>query len=419
MKRRLLSSVLPFLPLFLFYIVLVVVFSHTHLIADEGRYMMYAENLTHGFYTTLENPQLRNGPGYPLLISIFALVKAPYIIFKLLNPILMLFAVVFFFKSLDRYTNTKHAMVFTYIFGLYPPLLKWLTYIHSETFAVFLVSGFMYFFLKLTNQSSKANLNILAAGSFLGILALTKVLFGYVIIVMGVICVGIFLWKRSMKSSQVLLVLILGFMFCTPYLTYTYFITGKKLYWGTHGGELLYWRSTPHANEYGDWISSSYILGQKEHDYTDGPTISKNHKSFIQSLEPFSNLERDSIFKKRAIENMKNYPVKYMKNTGANTLRLFFNYPFSYTPQKTSTYFYIIPNMFLVSFLISTVYLAFRNSSYIPFEIRILGLTALIFIGGLILSVGRVRHILPIIPLLLFFIVFVHSRMITIKINKK
>ena len=52
----------------------------------------------------------------------------------------------------------------------------------------------------------------------------------------------------------------------------------------------------------------------------------------------------------------------------------------------------------------------------IPFEIRFIGLAALIFIGGLTLLDGRVRHLLPILPLLLFFIVFVFKHHIRFKI---
>ena len=120
----------------------------------------------------------------------------------------------------------------------------------------------------------------------------------------------------------------------------------------------------------------------------------KNHGAFIQSLEPYSNVQRDSLFKQKAFTNIKEYPLKYLQNTAASTLRLFFNYPFSYTQQKPSSYFYILPNMFLIVFLSFAGYLAFFNVRFLPFEIRFIALFSLIYIGGIILLNGRVRHLI-------------------------
>lgn len=417
MRKSLLKSILPFLPLLLVYLALVALFSHDELIADEGRHMEYAINLTNGFYSDTENPSLRNGPGYPLLILPFVLINAPYIIFKLLNSLLLFIAAVFFFKTIVNYVNPRKAILLTYLFGLYPPFLKWLNYIHSETFSILLVCGFMYFFLRLNKQSSNKFLNMLLSASFLGILALTKVMFGYVLIVMTIIFVAVYFLKKSEKIKHTLIVIVGGFLFCIPYLFYTYSLTGKTLYWGTHSGEILYWRSTPFENEYGEWISSGVILGKVKDERLDNPAIIKNHRAFIESLEVYSHIERDSIYKKRAIENIKKYPIKYFQNTAANTLRLFFNYPFSYTPQKLTTFFYIVPNTFLFVLLLWSIYLAIRNLRLIPFEIRVIMLMSLIFFCGLVFSIGRVRHLLPIIPIFLLFIIFLNKKLVRIKIN--
>ena len=213
-------------------------------------------------------------------------------------------------------------------------------------------------------------------------------------------------------------VILLGSLaICLPYLFYTYTLTGKPFLWGTGGGEILYWRSTPYADEYGNWINSDIVLGNEEHDYIYSAALKKNHGDFIRSIQGYTYVQKDSLLKKRALENMRKYPIKYLENTVDSALRLFFNYPYSYTPQKTSSYVYILPNMFMVVFLISSLFLAIRYPYAIPFEIRFLGLIALLFVGGLTLLDGKIRHLVPIIPVLVFFIVFVHKQLVILEIK--
>jgi len=204
-------------------------------------------------------------------------------------------------------------------------------------------------------------------------------------------------------------------MFSIPYLGYTYSVTGKTFLWGTHGGEILYWRSTPFENEYGDWISSDVVMDGKGTDSNTKSQPYKNHGPFIESLTPLPYLEKDARFKEKAIENMMAHPIKYLKNTGASAFRLFFNYPHTNTPQKMSSYFYIVPNMFLVVFLLIAVTLALANRKSVPFEIWFIVSATCIFVGGLTLLDGKVRHLLPSIPLLLFFIAFVFQKFIRVR----
>lgn len=416
-KKSLLRSILPFLPLLLFYIVVVLTFSKNEFFADETRHMAYATNLTHGYYTDAANPIIGNGPGYPIIIAPLVYINAPYIAIKLLNVLFFMMAVVFFFKTVSFYLGRKKAIAISYIFGLYPAVLKWMLYIHSESFALFLACGFLYYFLEVHRSTDKKYINLALSAIFLVTLALTKVIFGYVIIAVGLFYLVLYTFQRSKKIQFNLMVLAIGFLLCIPYLGYTYYLTGKVMCWGTNGGDILYWRSTPFENEYGDWINSDVALGKSEGDYFDSSMIVKNHGTFIQSLEPYTGLQRDSIFKKTAIENMKQYPKKYLQNTGASLSRLFFNYPLSYTQQKTSTYFYIIPNIFLVVFLVLSIILGVRNPRGIPLEIWFIGFFTLVFIMSLTLLDGRVRHLIPILPLILLFIIYVQAKLVTIKIN--
>ena len=416
-EQPIFKSFWSFLPLLLFYIVLILIFSNDTLFGDEIRHMRYATNISNGFYTHAENPEFANGPGYPLVITPFTLLNLPYICYKFLNAVFLILAVVYFFKTLSFIVNPKLALGLSYVLGLYPPVLKWMVFIYSECLALFLICGFLYYFLKTHAEGSKRLPNVIRSAIFVGFLALTKVIFGYVILAVLAVSLLLYLKWRARKLQSIILIFAGAFLFCVPYLIHTYTLTGKPMYWGTQGGKILYWRASPFPNEYGDWISEDVVLGLRDDDYFETATISKNHRDFFEELEPYTIVQRDEMLKEKAVENMKKYPLKYLQNTGANVLRLFFNYPFSYTQQKITSYYYILPNGLMMLFLLSAVFISVRRPSLIPFEVRYIGLVALIYMGGLILLNGRVRHLIPAVPILLYFIIFVLKKGVYVKLS--
>lgn len=419
MKDHLLKGrrgIIKLLPLILLYSVIVIWFSENTLFGDENRHLQYASNLSQGYYTSQDNPELRNGPGYPILMLSLSSWDAPYIAYKFLNALLMFLATVLFYKSLLLYITPVRALFLSYLFGTYPPLLRYMIYIYSESLSIFLACAFAYFFLKRINNESSKNLNTILSCLFLGYLAMTKVIFGYVILTAAVLFLIYFIFKRSKKVKISLLIVIGSFMTCLPYLAYTYSITGEMFYWGSGGGEILYWRSSPYPNEYGDWISRDVALGKVKNKHFDHITPYENHGSFLESLEPYSNFERDVLYKEAAITNMRNHPLKYVKNTAASGIRLFFNYPYSYTAQSPSSLFYIIPNGILLALTLLAFLLALSRPASIQFEIWFLGMIALITLGGLTMGNGMARYLLPVIPFLGIFVIYVLDRMVKLKL---
>lgn len=412
-----LKNKLTFFPLLLIYAIVILAFSSSELTGDEPRHISYATNLSNGFFADADNPSLRIGPAYPIVILVPVILNASYDFIRFLNVPFLLIAVVFLYKTLRFYVKPKTAVVLAYIFGLYPPILKYISYIYTEAFALLLICGFLYYFVRLTKEESSGKKHRIIAASFLGLLVLTKVIFGYVLLAAMLFYLALFLFKKSKQKRNALFVLVVGFMFAIPYLVYTYSVTEKLFLWGTQGGEILYWRSTPFEKEFGNWISIDDVLESRTSEKYKNTKIYENHGAFVQSVVPLSYLERDAMFKAKAIENMKKHPVKYAKNTFANVLRLFFNYPYSYTPQKLSSYVYIIPNIFLMVFMLLGLYLGIKNRKLISFEIRFLTLISFVFIGGLALLDGRVRHLIPIIPLSIFIIAVLCNQFVRINFN--
>lgn len=400
------ETLLPLVPLLVLYLIIILYFGTDILAGDEIRHWNYAQNLTEGFYTPRDNPEIRNGPGYPIILAILMMGDVPVVALKMLNALFLFLAVILFYKSISTFLNDKYTLIAAYVFGLYPPFLKWLIGLNSEALAIFLAMGFLYYFLETHREPGKLK-SIALASIFLGSLALTKVIFGYVILGASILYALGFLFQRTRKSKHTLIMLGGGFLFCVPFLIYTYSLTGKILYWGTGGGEILYWRSSPFVNEFGDWISADVVLGKQPNDLFEFSSVANNHREFLENIVPLPYVERDEIYKEKALENMRLYPLKYFKNTVASGFRLFFNYPYSYTRQKLSSYFYILPNGLLLLSMIISTYLFFRKPKRVPFEIRFMGVFALITIGGLILANGLVRYLLPIIPFIGLFVIAV------------
>jgi hypothetical protein len=418
-----LKSPIIFLPLLLLYCIVTLGFTSDSLVADEGRYLKYAKNLSQGYYSPKDKISLRNGPGYPILLLPFVLLNTPLIIPKLLNPIFLFLAILYCFYSFKLYSENNNLIIFcSYIIGLYPPILKWLPYLMPEVFAYFLVCGFIYHFCLFHYKSYFSWSNFLISILFLGFLALTKIIFGYVILV-G-ICIFLILYfltknKSIFKSS---IVLFFALILCIPYLAYTYSLTGKIFYWGTNGGEKLYWMSTLYANEYGDWFTyEETVHGKDEFDrnFTGNLTeLANNHAGFYKKMTLLPGIEKDTLFRKKAMENIKAHPVKYLKNWMASIGRYFFNFPFSYTSQKLSTYFYLLPNMFLFVICFLCIYPSYLCLKWMQFEILALLIISAIYSGGSTLVNAQARHFTPLVPILILWIVFTYNNLIKIQIKK-
>ena len=423
-KKSYYSSVLPFLPLMAFYIVIVLVFSANELIGDENRYIRYATNLTHGFFTDDANPNLGNGPGYPLFLSPFVALNIDLIILKLINVFFVITGVIFFSKTIKLFAKKKYAIFFAYLIGLYPPLIRFMPLIASESLAFMIICALIFYVCKLYENERLERKHVLLASFYLGSLVLVKIIFLHVIILAILILGCLFLIRKNKQFVKISLVIGGGLLMITPYILYSYLLTGKILYLGTGGGEILYHRSTPYENEWGNWFSREDVLNGGNPDYKpdnihlDLHLLSKNHRDVYLELEPLTYIERDSAFKSIAIENMKAYPGKYLKNTVSNVGRLLFHYPFSYRAQNLDAYGYMIPNIVILSFWILSLYPAFLTRKKVPFEIKAIMIFTLIYACGIILSEGRGRNFIVMVPSLILFFAYVYANILKISLVK-
>ncbi|MBT2160267.1 ArnT family glycosyltransferase [Zobellia barbeyronii] len=406
-------------PLLVIYVLLILLLENPPK-GDELRYINYASNIINGSYTDVNDPDLSNGPAYPLLLAPFVAFHIDFIAAKFLNGIFVLAGVIFFYRTLCYYTKTKYAMLIAVALGLYPPMLWWMTRLYSDAFAFMLINGVVFYFCSAFQTKKKNWKTCVLASLSLGILVLTKVIFLQVVLV-SFLVLGIYLLVRKRYRYRFPLYILLGaFLVITPYIIYTYSVTHKFLYLSTRGGEILYHRTTPFEGEYGNWISETEILEPEQTTTStiiayDFAKLKANHRDFYLQLEPLSNMERDSAFKARAIDNIKNYPLKFLQNTVTNIGRLLFNYPNSYKAQSLNALGYVVVNGFLFILVLLSAYPMMTAWKGVPVEIRMTLFFAFAYCGGMVLLHGKPRYFIMIVPSLLLGITYVSSNVLKIK----
>lgn len=286
-------------------------------------------------------------------------------------------------------------------------MFQMLPLIITESLTWFLISLICFLFIKNYRLNAISWKLIFFTAFSIACLVMTKVIFGYVIFIMLFVSLFMFLlpdFHSSAKKST--LIFLMSFIFCLPWLIYTYSLTNKVFYWTNSGSMALYTMSTPYANELGDWKSSDELL------------LNSNHKVFIDSISKLTSLERDKAYKAAAIKNIKNHPGKYFHNWIANVGRLLFSYPFSNAGQTIKSYFTIIPNMFVVVLLILIFPVCIIQYKKFPEELILLLLFILIYLFGSTLISAYRRMFYITMPFWILLISYVFNNLISIKIKQ-
>jgi 4-amino-4-deoxy-L-arabinose transferase-like glycosyltransferase len=428
-----------FFPFLILYLILILIFAINQLSGDEGRYLMYAKNLSRGFYSPPPPAiDLGNGPGYPLLIMPFVALNLPLIFIKLLNALLYYLSIVLLFKSLQHIVPIRFTIIFSLIWALYPTFYVYMSNIVPETLAAFLITLILFLSFNIfRNVSSKKMIKyIILAGLTLGYLALTKPVFGYVIMFMVAGLFLLFITNRKNKNyKKTISIFIIAFITTIPYLAYTYHLSGKMFYWSSFGGNNLYWMSSPYEGEYGDWMgfpvipnneyripgSDSLITLRHQKDFDELLLNEEVRKANVRNGEIEYNLTKgiaqDDLLKKIAVRNIKSNPIKFIENCISNAGRMIFNYPGSYVLQKPSTLRRLPINGTLLVISFFCLILTFLKWNRIVFPIRFLLFFGLIYFGGSLFGSAEDRMFLLVVPILLIWIAYIISKSVKIKLD--
>jgi 4-amino-4-deoxy-L-arabinose transferase-like glycosyltransferase len=371
---------------------------------DEASYVVLAERLTEGFYVTGDDdaildadpgsPDLWFGPGLPALLAPLVALDAPLSVLRLTSVFVLFVAVLLMYVLARERWGPRVGLVAAYALGLYLPFLGLLSNLHSEVLAVlFVVVGM----LGLARFVGRGGLTWLALGGagFAG-LALTRVAYGWVLTVALLVLVVWWLVGRSRSTGRAAAVLALSLALCLPWLAYTHAKTDRVFVWGNSGSLSLYWMTSPHEGDLGDWQQAHLV-------FTD-PAL-RPHREFFESLRGLPLAEQNAEIEGEALRNIGDHPGAYAENVVANISRMLFNSPYSRTLQQTNDVFYALPNAILLGAAVLCVLLLVPRRRALPPEAGPFALLAATAFGLHALVSAYPRMLAPIVPLLVWLTV--------------
>jgi hypothetical protein len=393
------------------HVVITLLVDRPDLIWDEGRYLDGAVNLTKGSFVTPENPDIVNGPGYPLVLAPFLILKVPVLGLRLLNSLFMALAVWFSFRAVLPYAGRGWALAVALVTALHPSLLRVAPYLMTESLAVCCVAGFAWAFTSAMRAEKTSWPLVLAAALAFGWLTMTRVFFGNVIMASTLFIVLLLPFWRSARSvlCRALLVLGLSFVLCLPWLAYTKSKTGDTLCWSTNAGELLYWATSTNHGENGHWFSDVDAINKPE-------LVANGHREFYQAHYYLPVKEREAALKKRALENLRANPVGVFKNWLCNWGRLGLGWPRSFHAEELLMLVLVAANVPLVLSIFLAIAVGCVKWRLIPVEVQLLALMFFIYMGGTSLLPGLPRYTLVVWPWIGLVVATVLARHLRVRV---
>jgi 4-amino-4-deoxy-L-arabinose transferase-like glycosyltransferase len=260
---------------------------------------------------------------------------------------------------------------------------------------------------------------MIISGFLIGYIVLTKIAFGWVTLFM--LGGSLILWlinRKSVNYRKGLIIMAIAFATILPYLAYTYSLTGRMFYWSTNSGGSLYWASSPFKDEYGDWKLELKQHGIDMGNYnTEGSTDSlvAHHQKEYDEIYKYNSIGQDDAYKKFAVKNIREHPVKYIQNCIYNVGRMFFHYPFSHAVQRPKTLLVFPINGILLTFILFCLIPTFRNWKKLSYPVRFMILFAGLYFAESTLVTALIRMFTVIVPIIILWMAYIFDK--TVKIN--
>lgn len=391
------------------YLTITIGIHSTELIWDEGRYLQGARELAQGSFEPDEKRGFVNGPGYPLLLAPFIKYQAPLLVMRMTNGLLIALASMILFLTVRTKAGTAWAAIAAIGLALHPLLLRIGPYFMSEALTIFTLTTFAWSASHLLQKSPRSWLWIVIGTVSLAWLILTRVIFGYVAMAMLPTCLVLLFaippWRESLRNLTA--VYFGGLLLCLPYLNHTFEKTGQFPCWSTNSGELLYWITSTHEGETGHWFNPQEVESI--------PQLNQNHGEFYLSVMELPYLKREAQLKEAAKAHLHANPKGVLYNWLCNISRLAFGFPRSFIAETPISFIIVASSGPVILLALASLLLTLRHWRETDPIALLLGLMALIYVGGSSLAPAQPRYLVMIFPLLWIVSATTLKRYLTIR----
>ena len=359
---------------------------------DEQRYYQDAVNLTQGFFVADDHPRIFNGPGYPFFLYPFVSLGVPTMAIRFTGAFMIGLGAWFLYLAGRRLMKPTWALGLATWCSFHPNLMKQGHTLMTEPLTHLTLAVFLWAFIHAVQADGKVwrKWGLLAAVSIWW-LAMTRVFMGHVITAM---IGGSFLlmsFSRYRSAARRSLAVMLGaLLLCAPYLRFTHSKTGSYFLWSTSAGELLYWLTSHENGENGHWYHEDEVMGRSD--------LAVSHAAFFKSIHGLGPLERETEFKRVALERIKADPVMFVRNWICNVSRLFFGFPRSLEVEKLTSLPLVVFNGSLLAGLGIGLLLAWMRRDPLSPVVVLCLLMAAFYTGGSTLAPALPRYFLGTVP---------------------
>lgn len=368
---------------------------------DEPRYWLMAQNLLHGGFADAQTRLFWNGPGYPLTLLPWAAAQAPLWLPRCVNAFWLTLAAFgawrwFLLLRLPR-PRLQVALLSLYLMA-HGSLGHRLM---SEPLAIALVSLIAWALASACHPQAAASgmggksMAWCGFGLALGYLAMTKVFYGYVLLLgFGSAWLGYGILPGRRKWIAPALAMTLALAVCLPYLAYTQAVTGRFPYWGNSGGAQLYGLTLGDERFRGDWLNSDAVIAD--------PGFYGEISAFYAAIDTLGFVAQDDSLKAAALRNIRRHPAKVIRNWRANINRLVLGYPVTdypgHSPELSTGNRSLIQGLWLYA-LVSGCLLFLWRRRFPPLGLALPLGFAVVSTFGLTFVSAEPRMVFPLLPI--------------------
>ena len=258
--------------------------------SDERVYYTFATNIINNHYYSLdgENPTAYRPPGYPLILSLFMLLGADVIHFRILNFVSLGLCIYLLYKILKEQSSPLAGLLGALIVVFYPVLFYTAGTLYPQTIGSFL----FLFIIYLITGNRKSYGTFILSGLLFGCLMLIIPVFVLILFVVGI---WLLFFERSIETKRVLITIIVAFLLPGVWCVRNCIVFKSFVFISSNSGLML-------------------LRGNSENTTPNaGPGVDITKYEDQAAQLQLNSVELDAYFQSKAVEWIRNHKMKALK----------------------------------------------------------------------------------------------------------